>query len=108
MADYRFERECRTPHSEVYTIFSDDGHVGRVDLHFTSTVVNATLCIVERLTSEDIQDLIEVIDEELVMTADVPREDLITAVYQGREVGVFTDEDFAAEEEEEGSNGHRI
>ena len=62
MADYRFERECRTPYSEVYTIMEEGERIGRLDLHFTTSVVYATLCVPERLTTEAIQGLIEGID----------------------------------------------
>jgi hypothetical protein len=102
MAEYRFERECRTPYSEVYLIADGDERLGRVDLHFTPSIVYATLCISEKLTDDDIQDLIyHHIDEELVMSADVARDDFIITVFQGREIGEFSDEDFEEEEEEE-------
>jgi hypothetical protein len=54
----------------------------------------------QNLTQETIDDLIDVIDEELVMSADVARDDFIVTVYQGREVGVFSDEDFEDDEED--------
>ncbi|MEE9199356.1 MAG: hypothetical protein V3U26_06120 [Dehalococcoidia bacterium] len=101
MADYRFEREFRTPYSEAYTITDDDAPVGRVDLHFTSNVVHATLCVLESVTQEGVQELIDTVDEELVNTADATRGDFIVVVYQGRDLGVFSDEDFEEEEEEE-------
>lgn len=97
MTGYRFERECRTPFSEVYLIIADEEEVGRVDLHFTPSVVYATLCIGENLTEEGIRDLIDTIDEELVMTADVARDDFIVTVHQGREAGVFSDEELEEE-----------
>ncbi len=103
--DYRFERECRTPYSEAYTISGDDETVGRVDLHFTATAVYATLCVGEALAQEDIRELIDIVDQELVLSADVMRPDFVVTVYQGREVGIFTDQDLAEEEEE--GNGHR-
>lgn len=99
VADYRFERECRTPYSEVYDIVTDDNKIGRVDLHFSGSVVCATLCVGEALTNDDIKELIDVIDEELVTSADAGREDFVITVYQGREVGVFSDQD--AEEGED-------
>ena len=101
MAGYRFERECRTPHSEVYAIVSNEERIGRVDIHFTPSLVYATLCVGNNTTSDEIQDLIDNIDEELVMSADVVRDDLIVTVYQGREVGVFSDEEFEEDEENE-------
>jgi hypothetical protein len=100
MAEYRFERECRTAHSEAYLIVTGDEQVGKVDLHFTPSIVYATLCVGENLSQDGIQDLIDTIDEDLVMSANVARDDFIVTVHQGREVGVFSDEEF--EEEEEG------
>ena len=100
MADYYFERDCRTPYSESYTILRDEQPVGRADLHFTPTIVHSTLCVLESLTQEEIQDLIETIDEDLVDSVGVSREEFIVHVYQGRETGVFSDNDF-------GENGDR-
>jgi hypothetical protein len=108
---FRFERECRTPYSEAYTILQEDRVLGRLDLHFTGTVVQATLAIVESFTEGEIEELIEVVDEELVMTADTPREDFIVSVYQGRSLGTYSDSDFDADdgdgsdEEYENHNG---
>ena len=101
MADYYFERECRTPYSEAYTILEDEHSVGRIDLHFTPSVVHSTLCVIESLTNQDIQELIETIDQELVDSLGVFREEFIVHVYQGRETGVFTDSDFG----KNGGNG---
>lgn len=101
MTDYRFERECRTPFSEAYLITADDSRVGRVDLHYTSTVVHGILSVAESLTSDDIRELIDAIDEELVMSAEVAREDFVITVFQGRETGVFSDQDFEEEEAED-------
>ena len=98
---YRFERECRTAYSEAYTILQEDRPIGRVDLHFTPTVVQGALSISEVLTEEEVEDLIEVVDEELVMTADTPREDFIITVYQGRSLGTYSDEDFQEEDEQD-------
>ena len=100
MGEYTFEREARTPYSEVFTIEADDGaDVGRVDLHYTPSITYATLCVGEALTEDDIQDLIGQIDERLVMTSDPYREDFIVTVFTGRETGVYSDED---DEDDEG------
>jgi hypothetical protein len=107
---YRFEREARTPYSEVFIIEKEDGvDVGRVDLHFTPSVTYATLCIAEELDEEGIQDMIAQIDERLVMTTDPYREDFVVTVWTGRESGVYSDEDLEDDEEEElaESDGHR-
>ena len=102
MADYNFERECRTPYSEAYTITDDENPAGRVDIHYTNNVVHATLSVLENVTQDGIQELIDTIDEELVMTADATRGDFIVSVYQGRDVGVFSDEDFDEDGGEKG------
>ena len=101
MAGYRFERECRTPNSEAYIVMTNEERKGRVDIHFTPSIVYATLCVGGNITSEEIQDLIDIIDEELVMSADVSRDDFIVTVYQGREVGIFSDEEFEEDVEDE-------
>jgi len=104
MTDYRFDRECRTPYSEAYSIVKEEEQLGRVDLHYTSSAVYATLCVNENVTLENIQDLIELIDEDLVMSAEVLREDFIVTVHQGKEIGIFSDEDDEAENGAEGPN----
>jgi hypothetical protein len=102
MPDYRFERECRTPHSEAYAVESEDGDdVARVDLHFTAAGAYATLCVSEALTEDDVQDLIGQIDERLVMTTDPYREDFTVTVWTGRETGVYSDEDDDDEDDED-------
>ena len=102
MGEYSFEREARTPYSEVFTIEGEDGaDVGRVDLHYTPTITYATLAVGESLTEDDIQDLIGQIDERLVMTSDPYREDFIVTVWTGRETGVYSDEDDEDEEDED-------
>lgn len=103
MPEYRFERECRTPNSESYAIMEEGRKIGRVDLHFTYDVVEGTLVVPERLTGDEIDELIQIIDQELVPSSGVPRTDFIVNVFAGREVGIFSDEDF--EEESESNNG---
>jgi hypothetical protein len=100
VAEHYFERDCRTPYSESYTILDNDQPVGRVDLHFTATIVHGTLCVRESLTQEEVQELIETIDEEIVDVVGVSRDELIIHVHQGRDVGVFSNHEF-------GGNGGR-
>lgn len=108
---YHFEREARTPYSEIFIIENEAGEdTGRVDLHFTPSVTYATLCLAEGFGEDDIQELIAQIDERLVMTTDPYREDLVVTVWTGRETGVYSDEDMDDEEGEieyEEENGER-
>jgi len=94
MPEYDFQRDCRTPYSEAYTILDGETRVGHLDLHYTGTLVHGTLCVAESLTREDIQELVEFVDDELVSVLGVPREEFIVHVFQGRELGVFSDRDF--------------
>lgn len=101
MADYRFERQCRTPYSEAYLITENEERVGRIDLHFTPSAVYGTLTVMDGRAEEEILELIEEIDDELVISADVAREDFVVTVYQGKEVGVYSDDTFEGDEEED-------
>jgi hypothetical protein len=101
VTDYLFERECRTPHSESYVIESGEDEIGRVDIHYASSMAYATLCVGEEMTEEDLRELASEIDERLVLTTDPFREDFVVTVWAGREVAVFSDEDLEDEEEEE-------
>lgn len=101
MTAYVFDRECRTPNSESYIIESGEEEIGRVDIHYTSSMAYATLCVGEDMTEEDIRELVSEIDERLVLTTDPFREDFVVTVWAGREAAVFSDEDLEAEEEEE-------
>jgi hypothetical protein len=65
--------------------------VGRVDLHFGTSVVHALLIVERELSNEDLHGLVQRIDDELVWTADQPREDFLVTVYQGTERGVISD-----------------
>ncbi len=101
MSGYQFERECRTPQSESYIVELDDEEVGRADIHYTPSVAYATLCVAESMTQEDVRELISEIDERLVLTTDPFREDFVVTVWTGRESGVYSDEDFNGEDEDE-------
>ena len=100
MANFFFERECRTPNSECYTVLEDESPVGRVDIHFTNPVIHATLNISESLTTDRIQELIDAIDEELMDSVGITRQEIVVHVHQGRDLGVFSARDF------EGNGGY--
>ncbi len=95
----RFDRHFRTVSSEGYHVMRAGERLATVDLHFTQSDVRATLILEKPLEREEIARLIERIDEDLVLSADVPREDLLVNVYQGSEVGFFSDE-FHADQDE--------
>jgi hypothetical protein len=77
--------------------------MARVDLHYTTSVVYGVLIVERQLSPDEIAELRNEIDEELVQTADVARDDFLLAVYQGVPVRQepFGDEDELAEDPEE-------
>ena len=91
MADFTFEREARTTHSEAYRVEARGQVVGRLDLHYTQSVTHATLAISAAVDDGQMQELIAQIDERLVLSADPYREDLLVTVWRGEEVGIFAD-----------------
>src|SRR5215470_7024027 len=95
MEQIRFERQFRTPYSEEYYITQGDERLGTVDIHFTTTTVHGTLILERELEETDLAKLIEQIDEELVLSADMPRDDFLVSVYIGKDVGFYSDEFFA-------------
>ena len=102
MDEIRFERHFRTPYSESYYIMQGIGmqtnnRLGTVDIHFTSTAVHGTLILERELEEIELTKLIEQIDEDLVLSADMPRDDFLVSVYVGRDVGFYSDEYFAEE-----------
>src|SRR5215472_8618270 len=101
MDDIRFDRQFRTPYSESYAIMQGNSRVGSVDIHFTTTTVHGTLILERELEEAEIAKLIEQIDEELVLSADMPREDFMVSVYVGRDVGFYSDDFFDEEDEDE-------
>ena len=94
MSKYHFERECRTPNSECYTILEGETAVGRMDIHFTDSAIHATLNVAESLTTEEIQDLIDTADEDLIDAVGITRQEIIVHVHQGRDLGVFSTRDY--------------
>ena len=101
MEELRFERQYRTPHSEGYLMFASGERLGRLDVQFSSSIVYGTMIVERELEEDEILEVIEQADDEIVMTADVPRDDFIVSVYQGRDVGTYSD-DYDDEDDEEG------
>ncbi len=95
---FHYERESRTTQSECYIVENEAGSRGRVDLHFAAPLVYATLCVPETWAEEDIQDVIADVDDRWAQTADPLRDDLIVTVWRGQEVGVYSQEDGAADD----------
>lgn len=98
MADFTFEREVRTPYSEAYLVMELDRQVGRVDIHFTPEMVHVALTVDESLTQDAVQQIIDTVDEDIVDAVGVNRGNFVVHVFQGRETGVFSDENEFSED----------
>ena len=94
MAQYYFEREVRMATGACYTILEEGKSIGRLDLHFVPGIVHGTLVVSESLTQEAIQELMSMIDEDLTDAIGVERDDLVVHVHQGRDLGVFSHNDY--------------
>jgi hypothetical protein len=99
--DLRYDRVCRTPQSEAYLLSEGESPFGRVDLHFGTSVVHAVLIVERDLDDEDLHGLVQRIDDDLVWTADQPREDFLITVYRGSETGVISDRDSDEDDEDD-------
>jgi hypothetical protein len=100
-AQLRYDRVCRTPQSEAYLLSEGDAPFGRVDLHFGASVVHGMLIIERDLSDDELHGLVQRIDEDLVWTADQPRDDFLVTVYQGTERGVISDGNDAEDDDSE-------
>ncbi len=103
MERVRFERQYRTPYSEGYLMLDDEDKIGRIELHFTPSVVYCTLIVERDLEEDDVLDIIQQADDELVLSADVVREDFVVSVYRGTDIGTYSDDYFANDENQNGN-----
>ncbi len=101
-----FERECRTPHSETFTVMEDGGIVGHLDVHYQGDNVYGTLCTTLDANEVRIQELIDAADEQLVTTANPYREDFIVTVWRGSPAGVYSDDQ--DDDDDEDSDAFRL
>ena len=67
-------------------IIDGEDVIARVDLHFATSLVYGVLILEQTLDADDLAELRVEIDENLVQTADVARDDFLLAVYQGQPV----------------------
>jgi len=66
--------------------------LGHLDLHFAANEVFGTLVLDREMQEIEITQLIERIDEDVVLSAEVRRDDFLMRVYVGREVSLYSDE----------------
>ena len=91
MPELRYDRLYRTAASESYLISDGERPLARLELHFAQTTVYGVLVFEREPAQQEVADLIGRVDEDLVWTAGVARNDFVVSVYVGRELGVFDD-----------------
>jgi hypothetical protein len=92
MAQHSFHRQVRTPYSEVYEVRRAPERIGRVDIHYAAEDVYGTLILENEMDEDALLALIEEIDEELVLSSEMPRQDFLVSVYHGQDVGLYNDD----------------
>jgi hypothetical protein len=90
---FHYERESRTPGSEAYLIENEQGARARADVHYTNSIVYATVCVPTDWSEDDIQDVVSDLDDRIVRSANPFREDFVVTVWSGSETGVYSDEE---------------
>lgn len=89
-----YHRQSRTLTSEQYQVFDGEQRLGHLDLHYGQADVSATLVLDREVNEDEVARLIEQIDEELILTSDLPRdrEDLLVRVFVGHEIGLYSED----------------
>jgi hypothetical protein len=72
-------------------MFDGQERIGHIDLHYGSTDVFGTLIFDRELSDDDASDVIQQIDDELVDSAETPREDFFVRVFVGRQLEEYSD-----------------
>ena len=94
---FQFHRYMRTPHSEIYGIFSSDqvekGPVGRVDIHYSFMAFNGLVVMEQDLSEIETEELIAKIDDELVEMTTIDDENFEITVAFATKVLTFGKEE---------------
>ncbi len=93
MNDMRMNRLVRTSSSEIYLIWRNDERVGQVDIHYASGTIYATLLLEGDFSSEQEEDLVAMIDEDIVSSymPRFERDDFVVHVFRAEEIRRYTD-----------------
>ena len=99
---YDYEREVRTANSEAFLILDGEDVVGRIDTHFLPGAAHVSIAVEQRVTPEQIEEIISDIDSDMLNTVGTERDTHLYHVFQGTEIRVFSDGGY----EEYGGNGN--
>lgn len=95
MADYGFQREVRTPYSEsLYVIGEDDRDIGRLEVHFPTGTVHATLIVRNDVSESEIEEIAGRFINDVSQQLGVDGGEVAIHVFQGEERVVYRSNDF--------------
>lgn len=107
-SQFRLSRLVRTSSSEIYLVWDGDSRVGQVHLHYAHDTIHAAVLLEVDLTTEEEEDLLEIIDEDIVSSylPSFEREDFLVSMFRAEEISSFSYassdlDDFGDEDEEE-------
>ena len=104
MAEYAFQREVRTPHSEsFFVVDGEDQEVGRLDVHYPLGMVHATLVVREAVSEADLKDIVNRFFNDMNQLVGVDGVEVAVHTYQGEDRGVFHNDDLDGRRN---GNGH--
>ncbi len=92
MSDITYQRQFRTSHSESYILTRAGRPFGHLDVHFGTSEVSGTLILLNELPEDELLALVDQLDEDLIQSADTPRDDLLLTVFKGQEIAFYTDD----------------
>lgn len=107
MGNFTYHRQVRTLTSESYEVREADHRLGRIDLHFAAQEVYGTLVLERESDEGQILGIIESIDEDLVLSSEMPRQDFLVSVYHGHDSGFYND-DFLRERMAQAGEGNGV
>ena len=99
---FDYEREVRTANSEAYLILEGENAVGRIDTHFLPGIAHVAIAVDQRLTADQIEEIISDIDADMLNTVGTERDSHMYHVFQGAEIRVFSDTGY----DDYGGNGN--
>jgi hypothetical protein len=88
----------------VYIIWDqDERRAGQIDIHYADLTIHATVILEQRLSQEQEEDLIALIDDDIASSY-LPaheRDDLVVTVFSGNELRSYTDAPLPEDQDEE-------
>lgn len=94
MADYGFQREVRTPYSEsLYIIGDDDRDIGRLEVHYPTGMVHATLIVRPDVSESEFEEIANRFIHDVSQQLGVDGDSVSIHVYQGEERGIVRNDD---------------